>query len=66
MKEKETLQNQPFIAMPLEEPRIWQQGWVCPKCGAVMSPYERSCINCKGRIKLETTIMCNEDFSNPY
>lgn len=26
----------------------YQQGWVCPKCGAVMSPYERSCVNCKG------------------
>jgi hypothetical protein len=23
-------------------------GWVCPVCGAVMSPYTFSCINCSG------------------
>lgn len=26
----------------------YNMGWVCPKCGAVMAPTERSCINCKG------------------
>lgn len=27
---------------------VYEQGWVCPICGAVMNPHERSCINCKG------------------
>ena len=22
------------------------QGWVCPKCGGVYSPYQNYCINC--------------------
>jgi hypothetical protein len=27
---------------------IYKEGWVCPICGAVMSPDAMSCINCKG------------------
>lgn len=26
------------------------QGWECPKCGAVMSPNEKVCINCSGNV----------------
>lgn len=25
-----------------------QQGWECPKCGAVMAPHMNCCINCRG------------------
>lgn len=25
-----------------------QQGWKCPKCGAVMSPTTSCCVNCRG------------------
>ena len=27
---------------------VSQEGWVCPKCGAVMAPWKPSCINCIG------------------
>ena len=25
-----------------------QQGWECPKCGAVMAPHISCCVNCRG------------------
>ena len=40
-------QNPTFISMPYEKPSIYQQGWVCPKCGAVMSPSTDQCPNCR-------------------
>lgn len=27
---------------------ILKKGWECPKCGAVMSPFTKACINCTG------------------
>lgn len=32
-----------------------QQGWECPKCGAVMAPTTSCCVNCRGT-STETTI----------
>ena len=30
-----------------EQPNI-QYGWKCPSCGAIMAPWQNSCINCIG------------------
>lgn len=27
--------------------QFYQQGWVCPKCGGVMSPTQPFCVNCQ-------------------
>lgn len=40
-------QNPTFISMPYSAPKIYQQGWVCPKCGAVMSPTTNECPHCR-------------------
>ena len=40
-------QNPTFISMPYSEPKIYQQGWICPKCGAVMSPTTNECPHCR-------------------
>lgn len=38
---------------------ILQKGWECPKCGAVMSPFTKVCINCRG-----ITIIMPFDFTD--
>jgi uncharacterized OB-fold protein len=32
-----------------------QYGWKCPSCGAVMAPWQSSCINCFGMQQITVT-----------
>lgn len=47
---KRTFDNAPIFT-PCDAPKeqIYQQGWVCPKCGAVMSPNTNVCPFCSNR-----------------
>lgn len=35
-----------FIKWQEVEPKVYEQGWVCPKCGSVMSPKQPYCLFC--------------------
>jgi hypothetical protein len=37
---------------------LFDKGWECPKCGAVMSPTTSCCVNCRGYngITVNTTV----------
>ena len=37
----------------MESPQ--QYGWICPKCGAVMSPWFHTCVNCLGSTSTNIT-----------
>ena len=41
-----------------------QQGWECPKCGAVMSPTTSVCVNCKGHTEINRCTTNLEDYWN--
>lgn len=45
--------------------QILQQGWECPKCGAVMSPTTSVCVNCNGRIEVSVNTGAS-NITNPY
>ena len=45
-----TINNQPIIA---------QQGWQCPICGRVYSPFTPMCYYCGGEQKIETSTKTN-------
>ena len=32
----------------MNEINLMQQGWECPKCGAVIAPHVDCCVNCRG------------------
>ena len=38
------------------EQNFVEKGWQCPVCGAVMSPRERVCVNCKGNTNIGVSI----------
>lgn len=40
---------------------IYETGWVCPKCGAVMSPRESVCVNCRGDFVSNVTTSTGTD-----
>lgn len=43
------------IIQTTKEP-FYKQGWVCPKCGGVMSPNQYYCINCQPKnVQVTTT-----------
>lgn len=44
-----------FISIPYTEPKVYQQGWVCPKCGGVYSPNQHCCPICTPAQGLKVT-----------
>ena len=36
-----------------------QQGWECPKCGAVMSHTTSVCVNCNGQVQVTVSTATN-------
>lgn len=61
-KERSELSNEEFVKIMKDycdflsvnepEPTGGLMGWICPKCGAVMSPYQNYCVKCSGGFEI--------------
>jgi hypothetical protein len=47
---------------------LLQKGWECPKCGAVMSPTTKVCVNCRGKTQSVSNIpnISNNSIDRPH
>ena len=53
------------LALPTKTSQGVVYGWICPKCGAVMSPYQEFCVKCSGSFDL-TCIANTSTTGNGY
>lgn len=45
---------------------LFEKGWECPKCGAVMSPTTSVCVNCRGVTGFTITTGITPNRAEPY
>lgn len=47
------------LTLPTDASQGGLYGWICPKCGAVMSPYQNFCVKCSGGFEFTWTANTN-------